>query len=56
MVAATSRCGFDSLEPQQETELQALRAALTRYDVGYQPGAAWLELRRQRFAAHSAPR
>ena len=50
-----ARCGFDSLEPQQETELQGLRAALTRYDVGYQPGAAWLELRRQRFFAQGAP-
>ncbi len=51
-----ARCSFDSLEPQQETELEALRAALTRYDVGYQPGASLLELRRQRFFAQSAPR
>jgi uncharacterized protein (DUF934 family) len=50
-----ARCGFDSLEPQQELELEALRAALTRYDVGYQPGAALLELRRQRFFARSVP-
>jgi uncharacterized protein (DUF934 family) len=50
-----TRCGFDSLEPQQELELEALRAALTRYDVGYQPGAALLELRRQRFFARSVP-
>jgi uncharacterized protein (DUF934 family) len=49
-----ARCGFDSLEPQHEMELEALRAALTRYDVGYQPGAALVELRRQRFFARSA--
>jgi len=48
-----TRCGFDSLEPHEATELQSLRAALTRYDVAYQPGAALVELRQQRFFARS---
>ncbi len=44
-----ARCGFDSLEPAAETDLDSLRAALSRYDVAYQPGAPQVELRRQRF-------
>ena len=46
-----TRCGFDSLEPPEGTDIEALRRALTRYDVAYQPGAGLLELRRQRFFA-----
>ena len=46
-----ARCGFDSLEPPEGTDIEALRRALTRYDVAYQPGAGLLELRRQRFFA-----
>lgn len=44
-----ARCGFDCLEPPPGVDLHALRLALTRYDVAYQPGAAQVELRRQRF-------
>jgi len=57
-----TRCGFDSLEPPEGADLEALRRALTRYDVAYQPGAGLLELRRQRFfasggrgSAHAVP-
>jgi len=46
-----ARCGFDSLEPPAGVDLEAVRDALTRYDVAYQPGASQLELRRQRFPA-----
>jgi uncharacterized protein (DUF934 family) len=50
-----ARSGFDSLEPHLEMELEALRKALTRYDVAYQPGAPLVELRGQRFFVHSPP-
>jgi phosphoadenosine phosphosulfate reductase len=46
-----ARCGFDSLEPPAGANLEAVRDALSRYDVAYQPGATWIELRRQRFFA-----
>jgi uncharacterized protein (DUF934 family) len=46
-----ARCGFDSLEPVAGVDLEAVRAALGRYDSAYQPGAAQVELRRQRFFA-----
>jgi uncharacterized protein (DUF934 family) len=46
-----ARCGFDSLEPPRGVELEAVRGALSRYDVAYQPGAPQVELRRQRFFA-----
>ena len=46
-----ARCGFDSLEPAAGVDLEAVCAALSRYDVAYQPGAALVELRRQRFFA-----
>jgi uncharacterized protein (DUF934 family) len=46
-----ARCGFDCLEPPAGVDLEALRFALTRYDVAYQPGAGQVELRRQRFSA-----
>jgi uncharacterized protein (DUF934 family) len=44
-----ARCDFDSLEPAPGMDLEALRLGLTRYDVAYQPGAAQVALRRQRF-------
>jgi uncharacterized protein (DUF934 family) len=44
-----TRCGFDSLEPPPGVDLEAVRGALGRYDVAYQPGAPQAELRRQRF-------
>ncbi len=44
-----ARCGFDALELAPGEDLQAARRALHRYDVAYQPGAARLALRRQRF-------
>ena len=43
------RCGFDSLEPAAGVDLEAVRGALIRYDVAYQPGAPEIALRRQRF-------
>jgi uncharacterized protein (DUF934 family) len=46
-----ARCGFDSLETAAGADLEAMRGALTRYDVAYQPGAPQVELRRQRFFA-----
>ena len=46
-----ARCGFDSLEAGPGVDLEAVRRALTRYDVAYQPGAPQVELRRQRFFA-----
>ncbi|HVN45189.1 MAG TPA: DUF934 domain-containing protein [Steroidobacteraceae bacterium] len=46
-----ARCGFDSLEPPAGVDPEALRLALGRYDVAYQPGAPQVELRRQRFPA-----
>jgi uncharacterized protein (DUF934 family) len=44
-----ARCGFDSLEPPAGVDLEAVRQALGRYSVAYQPGSAAVELRRQRF-------
>jgi uncharacterized protein (DUF934 family) len=44
-----ARSGFDSLEPVAGVDLEAVRGALGRYDVAYQPGAGHIELRRQRF-------
>lgn len=46
-----ARCGFDCLEPPEGVDPEALRLALRRYDVAYQPGAAQPELRRQRYLA-----
>lgn len=46
-----ARCGFDTLEPPAGVDLEAVRGALTRFDVAYQPGAALVELRQQRFFA-----
>jgi uncharacterized protein (DUF934 family) len=44
-----ARCGFDALELAAGEDLEAARRALARYDVGYQPGARGIALRRQRF-------
>ena len=46
-----ARCGFDTLEPPPGTDLEAVRRALSRYSVAYQPGSAQVELRQQRFGA-----
>ena len=46
-----ARCGFDCLELADGVSLEAVRGALERYDVAYQPGAPQVELRRQRFFA-----
>jgi len=46
-----ARSGFDCLEPAEGVNLEAVRGALDRYDVAYQPGAPQVELRRQRFFA-----
>jgi uncharacterized protein (DUF934 family) len=48
-----ARCGFDALELAPGEDPQAASAALTRYDVAYQPGAALVALRRQRFLSRS---
>jgi uncharacterized protein (DUF934 family) len=45
-----ARCGFDSLETAAGVDLEAVRSALRRYDVAYQPGAPQVELRRQRLS------
>jgi uncharacterized protein (DUF934 family) len=44
-----ARCGFDSLQPAPGVDPEALRRAMSRYDVAYQPSSAQLALRRQRF-------
>jgi uncharacterized protein (DUF934 family) len=49
-----ARCGFDCLEPAAGANLEAVRGALNRYDVAYQPGAPQVELRRQRFVGRGA--
>jgi uncharacterized protein (DUF934 family) len=49
-----ARCGFDGLEPAAGANLEAVRAALNRYDVAYQPGAPQVLLRRQRFFGRGA--
>ena len=49
-----ARCGFDCLEPAAGANLEAVRGALNRYDVAYQPGAPQVELRRQRFFGRGA--
>jgi uncharacterized protein (DUF934 family) len=46
-----ARCGFDTLEPPPGTDLEAVRRALSRYSVAYQPGSAQVELRQQRLGA-----
>jgi uncharacterized protein (DUF934 family) len=44
-----ARCGFDVLELAAGEDPEAAQRALGRYDVGYQPGAPEIALRRQRF-------
>ncbi|MBS0377282.1 MAG: DUF934 domain-containing protein [Proteobacteria bacterium] len=44
-----ARCGFDSFELAPGESVEAARAALTRYDVAYQPGDERVSLRAQRF-------
>jgi uncharacterized protein (DUF934 family) len=46
-----ARCGFDAIELAAGEDPQAARRALSRYDVAYQPGAAQVSVRRQRFFA-----
>ncbi|HXY76371.1 MAG TPA: DUF934 domain-containing protein [Steroidobacteraceae bacterium] len=46
-----ARCGFDVLELAPGEDPEAVRRAFARYDVAYQPGAAQVPLRRQRFFA-----
>jgi uncharacterized protein (DUF934 family) len=46
-----ARCGFDAIELAAGEDPQAARRALGRYDVAYQPGAAEVNVRRQRFFA-----
>ena len=46
-----ARCGFDALELPAGEDPEAARSALDRYDVAYQPGAAAVPVRRQRFPA-----
>jgi uncharacterized protein (DUF934 family) len=49
-----ARCGFDSLETGAGVDLEAVRGALDRYDVAYQPGAPEIALRRRRFSRPAA--
>ncbi|HEV2286645.1 MAG TPA: DUF934 domain-containing protein [Steroidobacteraceae bacterium] len=46
-----ARCGFDALELAPGEDPEAARRALGRYTVGYQPGAATVQLERLRFPA-----
>jgi uncharacterized protein (DUF934 family) len=51
LVFLLARCGFDALELAPGEDAQAAIRALTRYDVAYQPGAAQVPLRGQRYYA-----
>jgi uncharacterized protein (DUF934 family) len=51
-----ARCGFDALELAAGEDPQAAVRALGRYDVAYQPGAAQIAVRRQRFPRGPAAR
>jgi uncharacterized protein (DUF934 family) len=46
-----ARCGFDAIELADGEDVEAARRALERYDVAYQPGAAGVPVRQQRFPA-----
>lgn len=46
-----ARCGFDALELAAGEDREAALAALSRYDVAYQPGAPQVAIGRQRFFA-----
>lgn len=50
-----ARVGFDALELAAGEDPAAALRALGRYDVAYQPGAAQLPLRRQRFFSDTPP-
>lgn len=49
LVFHLARCGFDALELAPEEDVEAALRAWQRYDVAYQPGAAQVVLRQQRF-------
>jgi uncharacterized protein (DUF934 family) len=51
LVFYLARCGFDALELAPGEDTAAALRAWQRYDVAYQPGAAQVALRRQRFFA-----
>jgi uncharacterized protein (DUF934 family) len=48
-----ARCGFDALELAPGEDVEAAQRAFQRYDVAYQPGAAQVPLRLQRFFSDS---
>jgi uncharacterized protein (DUF934 family) len=50
-----ARSGFDTLELAAGEDVAAAVRAFERYDVGYQPGAAQVQLRRQRFFRDASP-
>lgn len=49
LVFLLARCGFDALQLAPGEDAAAAQVAFNRYDVAYQPGAAEVSLRRQRF-------
>ena len=49
LVFLLARCGFDALELAAGEDIAAAQVAFNRYDVAYQPGAAQVSVRRQRF-------
>ena len=51
LVFHLARCGFDALELAPGEDVAAALRAWQRYDVAYQPGAAQVSLRAQRFFA-----
>ncbi|HEY7997164.1 MAG TPA: DUF934 domain-containing protein [Steroidobacteraceae bacterium] len=51
LVFLLARCGFDAIELAAGEDPQAAQRALSRYPVAYQPGAAQVPVRRQRFYA-----
>jgi uncharacterized protein (DUF934 family) len=51
LVFLLARCGFDALELAPGEDTDAAIRALSRYDVAYQPGAAQVPLRGQRYFA-----
>lgn len=51
LVFLLARCGFDAIELAAGEDVAAAQLAFSRYDVAYQPGAAQVAVRRQRFFA-----
>jgi uncharacterized protein (DUF934 family) len=51
LVLLLARCGFDTLELAAGEDVAAAQRAFSRYSVAYQPGAAQLSVRHQRFFA-----